>query len=459
MGESTVVVRARVLESNGDDEPKPTEPPRFVALKVMREHTATSSADAVDAFTERATEGKRLKSKHAPEVYEVETLASGLPFIAMELLEGNNLAELLDRDGIMRSYVAIDYVLQACDALGEADRLNMPHGDLRPANLFLARQRDAVPIIKVLDFGLSRIRALSPARGIPFYKAPEQLHDDDRGPPDGRTDVWALGAILFELVTGHRPFAGDTREEVESKILERPPPQLEAYLQGPPPGLGAVIHRCLEKERTKRYVTVGAFALALSELGVKPSISISPSWSGPRVDPVIESLAAGIAETSGVARPQDPGLSSGAKRRDSSTPPLSTHSPAPLPKKKRLRPALFVTLAIVAIAAPLAFLQRAKLVSWVAGQPPVSATSPSTTPPPESSVSSNPAPEAGAAASASVEPLGQQEPRLEPPTVDGSTPDAADGDVTPAPSARPLKPKRHKKKPPKPDEPPLPSHL
>lgn len=390
LGATTVVVVARVVRDK-DATPEPADadadaPRDRVALKIMREAGATT--ERINDFIAAAKTAMPLTSEHAPKIYEVDTLASGLPYIAMELLDGHNLAAILKRDGVQRSYQAIDYITQACEALNDADRLKLSHGDLKPANLFLTHRPDGTPLIKVLDFGISRLRASPPApitlsestdtplppssrrngvaafsnamTGLPLYKAPEQLRPDNKGAPDGRTDVWALGAILFELVTGVQPFAGDTTEEVVSKIIEKSPPSIEAYLPNAPPGLGTIVHRCLEKERTRRYVTVGAFALALSDLGVKPSTSVIPAWDR-SIDLSVDSLAAGVASVPTPALGDAP-------------PPRKiprTQAPTFVLPRRRSNTKLYVALALLLVGglAVAGYVKRSSIQrAWV-GEP------------------------------------------------------------------------------------------
>ncbi len=267
-----------------------------VALKVMR--AVRMTPESVERFITEARAAVSLKSDHVAKVLDVGRLPSGLPYIVMELLEGSDLATVLEREGALRPHLAIDYVLQACDAIAEAHKLGIVHRDLKPANLFLTHRRDGTPLIKVLDFGISKVafqsrhqdrpsgsrRSLTEectVMGSPAYMSPEQIRSTKN--VDARTDIWALGAILFELVTGHAPFASENIGETFSKILEKPAPRLETYLPNAPLGLNEIIAKCLEKDLKKRWVTVGAFALALQSLGVKPSMSTLPSWESVQV--------------------------------------------------------------------------------------------------------------------------------------------------------------------------------
>jgi serine/threonine-protein kinase len=279
MGSTTVVAAATRLSDQ-----------QQVALKVMREPRAT--AETTERFVSEASITVGLQGDHVAKVLDFGTLASGLPYVATELLEGSDLASVLERGGALRPAVAIDYAIQACEALTEAHRIGIIHRDLKTANLFLTHREDGAPVIKVLDFGISKPKTSVPIVSNPpasgasgarpptvtgslEYKAPEQLRSQHD--VDGRADVWALGAILFELVTGHCPFAGDTTAEICDKILERPAPSLELYLPKAPVGLAAVLQRCFEKDREKRYLTANALSQALTDLLAKPSTARAPA--------------------------------------------------------------------------------------------------------------------------------------------------------------------------------------
>lgn len=209
-------------------------------------------------------------------VLDVARLDSGCPYIVMEQLEGMDLGLALWEDGPLSVPQAIDYLLQACDGLAEAHSLGIVHRDLKPGNLFLAKTPEGV-VLKVLDFGISK-EVSTPLRsvnriartsltsagdpvGSPYYMAPEQM----RASPDidARADIWSLGAILFEMLTGQCPFEGDTMTEVCGKVLAEAPPSLGSLANGAASELDAVIARCLEKDPNLRYQTVTEFAQAL----------------------------------------------------------------------------------------------------------------------------------------------------------------------------------------------------
>src|SRR5262249_26962732 len=137
------------------------------------------------------------------------------PYIVMAYLEGEDLHELLPSLGPLPTGLAVDYVLQACEAVAEAHRLGIVHRDLKPANLLLNHRPDGTPLVKVLDFGISKsddqddagLTTTMTVVGSPSYMSPEQLRSAKN--VDARADVWALAVILFELLTGKRPFVGE----------------------------------------------------------------------------------------------------------------------------------------------------------------------------------------------------------------------------------------------------------
>jgi serine/threonine-protein kinase len=232
--------------------------------------------EAVARFLREARAAVRIQSEHVARVIDVGTLDDGAPFMVMEYLEGHDLAaELEFRDRLLVS-AAIDYVLQACEALAEAHANGIVHRDLKPANLFLTRRADGSAFIKVLDFGISKALvgegdALAPPAasltatqgliGSPHYMSPEQV----RKPKDvdARTDIWSLGIILHELLTGLPPFMSDTPMSVLAAVVSDPPPSVREVRPEVSEGLQAVIFKCLEKDVSRRYQSVAELAEAL----------------------------------------------------------------------------------------------------------------------------------------------------------------------------------------------------
>jgi len=237
-----------------------------VALKVLRP-SALESAEAVERFVREARAAARLQSEHIAKVSDIGRLDSGAPFMVMELLEGQDLAQLLDARTSLPIEEAVDYVVQACEALSDAHRHGIVHRDLKPANLFVTTKLDGTPFVKVLDFGISKTKLGDALRditstaaiiGSPKYMSPEQLQDSRNVDP--RSDVWALGAILFEMLTGHVAFDAPTIATLCVKILQEEAPPLRVHRPELPVELEAVVLKCLKKEPRDRYESVADLA-------------------------------------------------------------------------------------------------------------------------------------------------------------------------------------------------------
>jgi serine/threonine-protein kinase len=245
-----------------------------VALKFLRRE-ALAQRELVQRFATEARAAARIRSEHVARVFDVGHLPNGIPYIVMELLEGESLSDLLARRGRLQIEVAVDYVLQVCEALASAHAKGVIHRDIKPANLFLTRNGSGPRSVKVLDFGVSklalgnqafsrdkRFTRASPPLGSPAYMSPEQLRDCEG--VDHRADVWSLGCTLFELVTAQTPFEGPERARLAAAGSEQHPVSLRRWLPGAPAELDAVISRCLENDPDGRYQNVAELAQALS---------------------------------------------------------------------------------------------------------------------------------------------------------------------------------------------------
>jgi eukaryotic-like serine/threonine-protein kinase len=244
---------------------------QLVAIKFVRDD-ALDNDEAVERFLREARSAARLKSEHVARVLDVGRLESGAPYMVMEFLEGNDLGQALTRDGPMAVDLAAALMLQVCEAVAEAHAAGIVHRDLKPENLFLTRTVGGSPKMKVLDFGVSRSTRLSDdpkakltrtstMLGSPLYMAPEQMRSSRD--VDARGDVWALGVVLFELLTARSPFEAGTMPELCLKIVQEPPLSLAELRPVLPPSLVAVVERCLEKDRNKRYADAAELATAL----------------------------------------------------------------------------------------------------------------------------------------------------------------------------------------------------
>jgi serine/threonine protein kinase len=257
-----------------------------VAIKFLLPDAVRTPA-ALERFAREARAAARLRSDHAARVLDVGTLANGAPYMVMEFLEGSDLGALVQERGALRIDDAIEYVLQACDAIAEAHALGIVHRDLKPRNLFLTRKTSGAPYVKVLDFGISKLTTItgqdhsltktSDVMGSPNYMAPEQIRSSKD--VDERTDVWALGVILYELITGRVPFLADTVPQLCALVLEMQPTPLEQLRPETPPELRHVIARCLQKDPAARFSSVTELASVLATLAAQPANASTVRWS------------------------------------------------------------------------------------------------------------------------------------------------------------------------------------
>ena len=248
-----------------------------VALKFMLP-TKAAGQEQHARFLREAQAAVRLKTQHVARVSDVGTLDSGAPYMVMELLDGRDIAAVLQERGPLPVYEAVDYILQACEAVAEAHASNIVHRDIKPANLFLTRGLDGKPCVKVLDFGISKhgdevkLTQEEAVLGSPLYMSPEQIRSS--GTVDARTDVWALGVVLYELVAGRTPFHAERILELVTKVNFEPPTRLSALRPDAPPGFEGVLMQCLEKDRERRMPSVAAFAAAIAPFGSQPHATI-----------------------------------------------------------------------------------------------------------------------------------------------------------------------------------------
>ncbi|MEO7093721.1 MAG: serine/threonine-protein kinase, partial [Polyangiales bacterium] len=246
-----------------------------VAIKFLLPSLAAQQTQ-VARFLREGKAAVKIKSEHVARVIDVGTLDdTGAPYMVMELLDGSDLAELLRKESRIPVDEAVLFVMQACEALAEAHLLGIVHRDLKPANLFLTARADGSPCIKVLDFGISKLRdgamegaALTNTNGMmgsPLYMSPEQLRDPKNVDP--RSDIWAFGVILFELVTGNRPFEADSIPQLIMRVIADPAPSIVPLLADVPAGFDDVVSRCLLKDPTQRFGDVHELARALAPFG------------------------------------------------------------------------------------------------------------------------------------------------------------------------------------------------
>jgi len=240
-----------------------------LAIKVLRPDVG-ERGEVLARFEREARITAQLRSIHSARVIDVDRLPNGLPYIVLEYLEGCDLEDELLSTGPLPIAEAVDIVIQVADAMKEAHDLGIVHRDLKPANLFVCRA-GARRIMKILDFGISRIEKGetritldSSYVGTPHYAAPEQLRDASRA--DARSDVWSLGVVLFELLTGVAPFTG-AGHEVIARVMVDPIPSPCDHRADIPPELASVVLRALQRDPALRFQSMMELSSALAPFG------------------------------------------------------------------------------------------------------------------------------------------------------------------------------------------------
>jgi eukaryotic-like serine/threonine-protein kinase len=381
-----------------------------VAIKFLR-NEALAHSSLVARFAREARSMTRIRSEHVARVIDVGTLETGAPYMVMEFLEGMDLEAKVAREGPLPVERSVDLVLQACEALAEAHTLGIIHRDLKPANLFLASRADGSDCVKVLDFGISKTRPgssepdvsltqTSVLLGSPLYMAPEQMNSAKE--VDVRTDVWALGAILFELLTGSPPFPADSILEIKLRMEQRRPLDIRALRDDAPEALRAVVLRCIEYDPADRYADLAELATALAPFAPDAKLSVDRirRLLGPSAPEAVSLRASPLARTELAPTPP-----SAPVRRDSSISQLDSASAhvTPVVPAAAARGRLWVGLA----AGATLLLIVAVMVTRAAGSAPtpVAAAASAPAPVPSAAAPDSPTAQTAAAPAASAEPV------------------------------------------------------
>jgi serine/threonine-protein kinase len=244
---------------------------RLVALKFLLP-ALCDKPDLVSRFEREARTAARIQNPHVATVYGVDAV-DGAPFIVMECLSGRDLSAVIRERGQLPIAEAADLLLQACEAVAEAHALGIVHRDLKPGNLFLTETPDRDPVLKVLDFGISKtttaddvsLTAGTAMLGSPVYMSPEQF--EAARSVDARSDVWSLGVVLYEMLTGTVPFKGDTIPNVWAAIRRGRYAELSSCREDIPPALERMLSETLVVDRKRRLPSVEAFASRLAPFG------------------------------------------------------------------------------------------------------------------------------------------------------------------------------------------------
>ena len=240
-----------------------------LALKVLKPELA-DDASCVARFESEARAAAQLRSPNVARVFDVDWLPTGQPYITMELLVGNDLGHELTKSGRLPIALAVDYVRQACAGMAEAHALGIVHRDLKPENLFLTDLGELTErkLLKILDFGIAkdisdsarRLTAPDAVFGTVDYMSPEQIRSASK--VDHRSDLWSLGVILYELLTGRTPYHGDARSVIAQIVSDpvRPPTTIVPDL---PPSLVATVMKALHKDAAHRFQSADELRAAL----------------------------------------------------------------------------------------------------------------------------------------------------------------------------------------------------
>ena len=325
-----------------------------VAIKLLLQG---ATPEVVERFLREARAAVRLKCQHVARVIDVGALPNGAPYMVMEYLEGSDLSGVVRATGALSVHDAVEYLLHACEAIGEAHSAGIIHRDLKPANLFLTRAADGTSTVKVLDFGISKtaesggeeepgmsLTKTSAVLGSPLYMSPEQMKSARSA--DARSDIWSLGAILYELLTGGVPFNAMTFTELVLMVNMETPRSIATIRGDVAPALEAAVLKCLAKRPEDRFANVAELAWAIAPFGPQQGHA-----SAERVSRTLE--AAGLASSG--TRLQRVSGAGGEPPSAGSITALSSSAAAPEPPKPRKTAPILAAAAVVVLGGAAAF--------------------------------------------------------------------------------------------------------
>lgn len=243
-----------------------------IVIKVLHRHLVGDESH-IKRFHREARAASRLNQPNCISVLDFGQTEDGWLYICMEFVSGKDLCRILFEEKLLDAERTVRIASQVLDALDEAHNQGVIHRDLKPENIMVERLRMNPDFVKVLDFGIAKIRdsdgrgdssgfktATGMVFGTPEYMSPEQVRGEDL---DGRSDLYSLGIVLYQMLTGELPFTGESVLEIATKHLTEPPVPLQARRPDLPPALCAVVHRLLEKKRERRYATAAEAKAAL----------------------------------------------------------------------------------------------------------------------------------------------------------------------------------------------------
>ncbi len=371
-----------------------------VAIKFLLA-SVVSGPESVARFLREAQAAARIQSEHVARVFDAATLDDGTPYMVMEFLEGRDLAAVLKQRGPLGVEEAVGYVLEACEGIAEAHAVGIIHRDVKPSNFFVCERGGGRTVVKVLDFGVSKMSGgtstqpdvsltnSSALLGSPLYMSPEQMASAKD--VDHRTDIWSLGVTLFELVAGLVPFGGESVTEVIANVLQRPPASLRDLRPSLPPEFIEVVGRSLAKERDARYQNVAELAAAIAPFGprlsalsverITDTLRAARIVAGSDADPLGKTSAAPsgpapsgppasqLARSSSPASPGDavaavsgraPGMGASTAQPVSSDREESAARPSPRPARRGYVAAALAVLAVGAVGAAVSKMRPPK---------------------------------------------------------------------------------------------------
>ena len=311
------------------------------AIKVVNDSIAGDKS-FLQRFQTEAVVTRKLRHPNAVRVDDFDYTDDGRPFIVMELVEGRDIGEVLQSEGPLPVGRAVRIAIEVAQALGAAHKLGFIHRDIKPGNIVLTRNEQGQEVAKVLDFGIAKLRpALGDAQsgvamtmtgmvvGTPLYMSPEQFMGKKAGEEiDGRTDLYSLGVVLYQMTTARLPFEGDTLYSIMMQRIEgnvRPPGELAPELNIPP-ALSRVILKAIDKSRELRFQTAEEFIAALEQVapgdranqsGNEPASEVSAATAsgttrGSQISeaPLNSNLAAEVSTSSRASAsvPESPGF-------------------------------------------------------------------------------------------------------------------------------------------------------
>ncbi|RKH90043.1 serine/threonine protein kinase [Corallococcus sp. AB045] len=271
------------------------------AIKVLR--AELMSPEQAQRLLVEARSVNAIRHPGILDIFNFGSLPDGRPYVVMELLQGQSLAEVLRSRGRLDVGTAVWMLDQILSPLGAAHRAGVVHRDLKPANVFMAERPDAAPMLKLVDFGIAKVlqsqegltHADGSVLGTPDFMAPEQVRGGAVGPA---TDLYALGVMAFQMLTGARPFQGDNVQVLFAHVEQAPPPP-SSKVEGIPPELDALVLQLLEKAPAKRPASAEEVRQRLKALSLeRPPDALGPSVA---VEPKRE-------EPTSPAAPRPPGL-------------------------------------------------------------------------------------------------------------------------------------------------------